>query len=488
MPGTPQRPQRLPCIVCQTTRSNTLEALMRDYGTGVNKTFDSFNKNATGRTCPPECSNRVCTHNTTDEERADHLLEVTRGFPGIRLVPLWEESRGPRIPKGGTIEDAELVTSDEAARRIREDGVRGFFVYAGKESHGTEEAVILDRDEPDQWPDTPDTLRVISGGEGDSDHLYYLNDGSVKQAKAKGEAEGAGSVRVKNWGVVAPGSIHHETEGIYHVAAKPGVATLSSEDLTEPFLPSTGTSSESAHTYEGLDDPDEDAVETVQAAIVNFRCHSETSRQAIEYFEDLRKGRNLREHGFIPDDSSNPNGCRHEANLSLASKLHGMLLMNGEVDRDRNRRLIKEYLAHIARQYPRTDRGQRRKLLIGDDYVTSVVQEATASFEHEPFWRWMRRTKEHNFTGEYSELTEQRVFDAVEELAGDGHYPTRREIADLCHEWDDSRTPGTYGKCLRRMAGRNVKQAHCGGNDYRYYPIDMTDPEEAIEVTPDEWL
>lgn len=447
------------------------------------------------------CSNSVCIHRVTDRERANHLLEYANdlrenGWPDIKFLPLRENKRGTVIQGTSELDSCDLdsdetrnrlVTPEEAARRIREDGVRGFFVYCDREDHGPEGLVILDRDEPDQWPDTPDTLRVISGS-GESDHLYYRNDGSVERAKAKGDRSGAGSVRGRNWGIVVPGSIHIKSDGIYHLAANPGVATLSSSDLQDPFLPSAGTTGSGEHTYEGLDDPDENAVEVVQEAIINFRCHSETSWKAIEYFEDLRDGKNLREHGFIPDDRDNTNGCRHEANLTLATLLHGMLLMNGETDRDRNRWLIHQYLAHIARQHPRTDRGQRRKLLISDKYISDRASVAIENFDHQTFQKWMRKIQEYNFTGEYSPIMEDRVLLATETLArGDGPYPSRADVAELCHEMDDSRTTGSYGKCLRQVAGDRVKQAHCGGNDYRYYPLGMDDPEDAIAVKPGMW-
>lgn len=127
------------------------------------------------------CQNPVCIHHVTDRERTTLLLEYVdvlreNGWPDIRLVPLWENSRGPRIRKGDSIEDVETVTPEEAARRIREEGVRGFYIYADMPAHGTEGLIFTDEDEPDQWPDIRDTLQVISGS-GEGRHRSWTNDG-----------------------------------------------------------------------------------------------------------------------------------------------------------------------------------------------------------------------------------------------------------------------------------------------------------------------
>lgn len=457
----------------------------------IERPEDGIRLSQTSDNC--QCDNPLCTHTITDDERANLFESFDEGLPdGVRYMPLREDKRGPVIRGRCRLDSEEarslLVTAEEAARRIREEGARGFFIYAGRKDQDTEWLVILDRDEPDRWPETPETLRVISGS-GESDHLYYRNDGSVERAKAKGELKGAGSVQAKNWGVVTPGSIHHKTDGIYYIAANPGITTLSNDDLTDPFLPSAATPSTGKHTYQGLDDPDKDAIETVMKAIVNFRRHSESSWRAIEYFEDLRAGNDLREHGFIPEDSENKKGCRHEANLTLATLLQGMLLMAGEADKERNRWLIHQYLAYVANQYPRTSCGQRRKLLLSDTYLVDRAAVAIENFDHGAFIKWMRKTKDNNFTGEYSPALEERVISVTKALAQeDGSYPSKADIVEVCHKIDGSRTEGTYGECLSRLAGKRLKQAKCGWNDYRYYPFGMDDPEDAIEVKPKGWV
>ncbi|WP_336363182.1 hypothetical protein [Halalkalicoccus salilacus] len=400
-------------------------------------------------------------------------------------MPLKEDERGPVIRGRCKLDSDEarrlLVTPDEAARRIRDDGVRGFYVYANKSDHGTKDLIFTDEDEPEKWPETPDTLRVVSGS-GTGQHGYWRNAGWNRGADWKGDGN-IGGVRVVNTGLVVPGSIHRDCDGIYHVVEGNSPVSLSPSDVPKELRP-LSDSSPGEHTYQGLDEPDENAVETVQEAIFEFRCNSDSTRRAVKYFENLRAGRDLREHGFIPDDSKNTNGCRHEANLSLASKLYGMLLMNGEHDKERNGWLIHQYLSQIAQQYPRTSCGQQRKLQLSDDYIANVVQTAIKTFDHEPFSKWMRQTEEFNFTGEYSGITQETVIIATEVLAEEeGPYPTKAEIVELCQGLDDNpHAKGTYEKCLFRLAGKRLHQANCGGNDYRYYPLGMDDPEDAVEI------
>lgn len=65
---------------------------------------------------------------------------------------------------------------DEAARRIRDEDVRGFYVYAGRDDHDTDGLLITDEDEPDEWPDVQETLTIVSGS-GEVQHRYWEDDG-----------------------------------------------------------------------------------------------------------------------------------------------------------------------------------------------------------------------------------------------------------------------------------------------------------------------
>lgn len=187
--------------------------------------------------------NPVCTCNTSDEERADLLQEyldllAEAGYEPL-LMPIGKDGKHPIIKERCGLDTVEgrayLVEGSEAVNRICEEGARGFFIYAGKPSHGTKDLLFADRDEPDLWPTTPETLRVISGS-GSADHLTYINAGDVKGADAKDDIEGAGSIRVRNVGVVTPGSIH-PTGGVYHVADATLLAELSGPDLPTKLRP-----------------------------------------------------------------------------------------------------------------------------------------------------------------------------------------------------------------------------------------------------------
>jgi len=180
-------------------------------------------------------------------EFLDALAPVS---PSPRLMPLGNDGKNPVI-EGMCGLDSDharslLVSGEEAVRHIREEGVNGFFIYAGKPEHGTEELVFADRDDPSHWPFIDNTLRVRSGS-GEGDHETFINAGGVQNAEAKGEMDGIGGVRALNWGVVVPGSIH-PSGGVYHLLSNPGLARIHSDDLPQELQKgtmSTGSTSES---------------------------------------------------------------------------------------------------------------------------------------------------------------------------------------------------------------------------------------------------
>lgn len=198
--------------------------------------------------------------NFDSAERADLLRDwidvIRREWPYVRLMPLNDEKEPIIRGRCGLDTDQArgyLHTPEEATEAV-ESGHNGFFVYCGREGHGTEDMVICDRDEPDEWPTFEPTVRVVSGSPGLSDHLYFRGD--VENAEGKGNLKGTGGIRAKNWGCVVPGSLH-PSGGVYQLAADPGIATLSSDELPEKLRPgSVDTDSEPEHEpIEGPVDP-----------------------------------------------------------------------------------------------------------------------------------------------------------------------------------------------------------------------------------------
>jgi len=193
----------------------------------------------TNRQCDhDEHANSKCICHTTDSERAKLLWDYLQvleqhGWDSPRLMPVGSEGKAPYIAErhiGLTqpnIHDL-LYSPQEAIEAVR-TGAIGFCLYADRPKHNTKGLVFLDRDEPDQWPDLGDTVRVVSGS-GTGDHLTFSADGEIQNAKGKGELSGIGSVRGPNWFVVLPGSVH-PSGGIYHMDENPGMADLSSDQL-----------------------------------------------------------------------------------------------------------------------------------------------------------------------------------------------------------------------------------------------------------------
>ena len=107
--------------------------------------------------------NPVDVADVTDVKRAamlrEHLEAYVDEFGTVpRLVPLDEAGKAPitrgRCPLDCPEGRSYLVDGQEAIRRIREEGARGFAIYAGKRDHRTQDLVLVlvDVDEPRRSP------------------------------------------------------------------------------------------------------------------------------------------------------------------------------------------------------------------------------------------------------------------------------------------------------------------------------------------------
>lgn len=99
-------------------------------------------------------------------------------------------------------------------------------------------------------------------------------------------------------------------------------------------------------------------------------------------------------------------------------------------------------------------------------------------------WRWKKNNWD-TWSDDYSHLTYKRVLDAVFALAREDsyEYPTKDEILDFAQEMDPSRDKTTHQTALYRLRdGGDIKMAYLGGNEYVYYPADLSDPPDA------EWI
>lgn len=162
--------------------------------------------------------------------------------------------------------------------------------------HGTEGLIFTDEDEPNAWPDVRDTLTVVSGS-GEGRHRYWINDGWEGGADGKDDLQGVGSVQVIRTGVVVPGSIHHESGGIYHVVDDCPPAPLSPDDVPPELQPrELGTLPSDEIPHSPPDSVDEDAVSRVQEAIREFdqTSHSsgwnEVTKRVRDMLTDLMRG------------------------------------------------------------------------------------------------------------------------------------------------------------------------------------------------------
>lgn len=215
--------------------------------------------------------------NTTDDERADMLadyLELLADEFGEtpRLIPLDDEAKAPIIT-GTCGLDTErgrsyLVDGDEAVRQIREDGRRGFAIYAGKPEHNTEDLVLVDVDDRETFPyeDFPATLMVLSGS-ARGEHFTYRDGGDVNNASGKDGVDG--EVRAQNWYCVTPGSIH-PSGGVYHIYKERSIETLHNEDVPTALRPASDRQDTDTEDYEPDPSADVKAVTRANTWIAEY--------------------------------------------------------------------------------------------------------------------------------------------------------------------------------------------------------------------------
>jgi len=221
-----------------------------NYTNQKNITPAHSRKNSSNPLCRPNCNqgthtNPYCQCNTTREDRAgfleDYLAKITPVTSDIRLMPLDSEGKTPIYAGDCKLISPEaqsyLKSGDEAIASIRQNNARGFALYAGNSSFGTEDLVFTDHDDTDLFPldRIPNSLTVMSGS-GRGYHRTYVNAGSVQNSIGKGDLEGAGEIRARNWYVILPGSIH-PSGGIYHIVQDSKVTKLAECDLPRELQP-----------------------------------------------------------------------------------------------------------------------------------------------------------------------------------------------------------------------------------------------------------
>lgn len=194
----------------------------------------------------PDHNNPIDQTDVSDDERAEMLATYLEAISDIcpepKLMPLDDEGKAPIIQGRCRLNSPDarnyLVPGHQAVERIRDDGERGYAIYAGNPDHGTDNLVLVDVDDQETFPyeHFPSTLEVISGS-GRGEHFTYENGGDVENAKGKNGIDG--EIRAKNWYCVTPGSIH-PTGGIYHITNERPVRLLYADDLPDDLKPSTG--------------------------------------------------------------------------------------------------------------------------------------------------------------------------------------------------------------------------------------------------------
>lgn len=418
--------------------------------------------------------NPVCTCYASDTERAALLKEYLDalaefGWRGLRLMPLDEEGKRPIISGHCSLDSDEakslLVDGEDAIRLIEQDGVRGFCLYAGKSEHGTSGLVFTDHDDPDRFPADSDTLTVISGS-GTGYHQTFENQGDVRNAKGKGELNGAGEIRAENQYVVLPGSIH-PSGGIYHIESNPGIGKLESDDLPDQLLPSSETPTSEPTE---LDTEVPDSLGEIEADFsVESRYQSMLSSSASETIEAVIEG-NLAKTRFKDD--------RSQAEGWLAEQV-GFYMK-------RDREVIEKVLTTIFTRNPETDthlddpdKSSKRKFLLNDHHREQVLDYAISKdSEYDPGLGIRKYTREERPSVSYPTIN--RVQDALADLV------LARKVQIVEHPRIDRGETQVY-EALKKMQESdevpfNVETVKDGRKRYYYLEgYELLIPEERRE-------
>lgn len=225
------------------------------------------------------------------------------------------------------------------------------------------------------------------------------------------------------------------------------------------------------------EDVDEGEVEYAESLLREFYAEPQTTQRAREYLHDLLNG-HYKTRGFIAKDGT---ADRSEAETALVSKLFGAF--RPHEDEDRALELADTYIMYSCRQQRYTNDGQPRKWLTSEIHRRDALRKVSQDFDNRIWKRW-RWKKGHwdTWSDNYSDLTYKRVLEAVFALSEvDSHeYPTKDEILESAQEMDPSRAKTTHQTALYRLRDDgDIKMAYLGGNEYVYYPKELSDPPDA---------
>lgn len=311
----------------------------------------------------------------TDAQRAlafrQYDTRIAEIAPDRRYMPL-SEDKEPAITGECSLDSQQayemLHTPAEAVKAIK-NGHNGFCLYAGKETHGTENVVHVDHDDVDAFsihtiPKDTLTVRTGSGGY----HEVFMNDGSVANAKSS-----VGEVRAYNWFCVCPGAIH-ETGNIYHLCNDHAIATLSNDDLPDDLTPnsSSNNGSSSAGTGGSSGDWPVDVVLTDRDDIESAEYTNATGSTLTECRSEDSRLDDLLNESF-PSWNTDKNGDVIRDNSQVEGKL---------VNRLYNHWFTYQDIADILRYHRYDLRVDKLWKLDYADYINRTLSNCTTSVYH----------------------------------------------------------------------------------------------------------
>lgn len=458
-----------------------------------------------GFTQPTPSSND--SNDVSDDRRAALLEEWLFAYEqefGIRpkLMPLDDEGKfpiarnrfsvfkevdGEKVPTEQA--NRAVVSGEEAAERIQ-NGANGFVCYAGRPEWGTEDVAFADHDDPEAFPvSTGEPTLTVATRQGYHEHYRNDSDDPVRNSKV-GPDNDQGEIRAYNQYVLVPGSIH-PSGFVYQIIENRPIQTLSDTELDDKHRPAGSISIQNPDTHPVLPeaqeaefgDIDKDAVDSVFWSVREGMKDSPDNGTAIREWRNLKNGAG---GGFESDDGSID---RNRAEMALFNFTYGIVKEYGDMTDSEAVEAVGQFVTYVLKQNKWTEDQQLRKWLERPGhYRNQTASRAIQNHDHTLWKGWFYSTGNdggYGWTRYQNVMLATRVASQVKAEYEPEQYPNGRRVRQLAQKMDSNPLgDDSYRKILSEIVKDHgqIKMAYCGGNDYRYYPRNAPDPEEA------EWI
>ena len=419
------------------------------------------------------------------------------------------------------------ITFTQASQRVDlSDAPANYAIYPKGD------LAFIDVDDREKTPDKllEETKNTFTDSSPHGTHRWILIDGDAPNIKREW-----GEIRTENQYVVAPGSTLLNCEngccsdsnpGIYSIKQDAPIQEYQAEQIAD-YIGGFDTGENVADNI-SIPDIDEDKIAKAQNILKDLQIES------IGFFKDLldrlKGGRGKMGEMLNKEDS--PAIDRSKADFVTLQHLYGVFRHYGEDDME-SRKLAYQIYTHYCSENQYHKNGTPRKWLNRDTrYRQDMLKYAVNKLDEEKFSRPFNQTEDNRIErNEYSEITYGHVSFVIDYLIEDydketaidlasiygiqitpedvdkmegglsrvntpcitiggvtdntplNQYPSPKLVRQVCSNIDRNEEI-TYKKAIRRLQRDGQIKLACikEGVDYRVYPPDREDPENA------EWI